>query len=128
MTLVQALIAWFLLFIVAFANGAFRELYYTKYLGELRAHQVSCGIGIVLIGAAVWALSRYWPFQSTADAWRTGLLWVVLTLAWEFVFGHFVMGYPWERLLRDYAFWQGRLWVLMLISILLAPVLAYRLG
>jgi proline iminopeptidase len=126
MTLLRALAAWFFLFLVAFANGAFRELYYAKYLGALRAHQISCGIGLVLIIAAVWTISRRWHFQSLTQAWRAGWLWLALTVAWEFVFGHFVMGHPWEQLLNDYAFWRGRLWLFVLAGIFMSPVLVYR--
>jgi hypothetical protein len=46
-------------------------------------------------------------------------------VAWEFDFFHFVMGHSWERLLHEYAIWQGRLWVLVLEGILLAPVLVH---
>lgn len=125
MTLVQALLAWLVLFVVAFANGLLRAVFLKTYLGDLRAHQVSCGIGIVLITAAVWLLSRRWRFLSTAQAWRTGLLWLALTVAWEFLFFHFVFGSSWALLLQDYALWQGRLWVLVLATILLAPVLIH---
>ncbi len=125
MTLTRALVAWCFLFGIAFANGAFREFVYRKYLGEWRANQVSCGLGIVLITGAVWAVSRWWPFASSLQAWRTGCLWLGLTVAWEFVFGHFIMGHPWQRLLGDYAFWRGRLWPLVLAAILVAPALVY---
>jgi hypothetical protein len=128
MTLARALISWLLLFVVAFANGAFREFFYTAYLGEHRANQVSCGTGIVLIGLAVWLLSRRWRFLSRAQAWRTGWLWLALTVAWEFVFGIFVRGLPWDRVLREYAFWQGRLWTLVLAAILVLPALVHTLG
>src|SRR5271157_2671645 len=108
MTLAQALIAWLVLLMVAFANGMLRAVFLKTYLGDLRAHQVSCGIGIVLITAVVWLLSRRWRFLSAARAWRTGLLWLVLTGAWEFLFFLFVFGSPWTLLLQDYAVWQGR--------------------
>jgi hypothetical protein len=127
MSVPRTLIAWLVLFVVAFANGAFRQMYYQPYLGDLRAHQVSCGIGIVLISAAVWALSIRWRFLSAAQAWRTGCLWLVLTVAWEFGFGRFLMGRPWDQLLHDYALWQGRLWPLVLAAILAAPVVVHAM-
>ena len=48
-----------------------------------------------------------------------------MTVAWEFGFFHYAMGHSWEELLANYAFWQGRLWVLVLAGILVAPVLTY---
>ena len=52
------MIAWLLLFAVAFTNGALRAVGYQKYLGEWRANQVSCGIGIIAIWVVVWALGK----------------------------------------------------------------------
>jgi hypothetical protein len=127
MTLVRALISWLVLFAVAFANGAFREFCYTASLGEHRANQVSCGAGIVLIALAVWLLSRRWRFRSSAQAWRTGGLWLGLTVAWEFGFGLFIRGFAWDRVLHEYAFWQGRLWTLVLLAILVLPALVHAL-
>jgi hypothetical protein len=127
MTLLQALISWLVLFAVAFANGAFREFFYRGYLGEQRANQVSCGTGIVMIGVAVWLLSRRWRFVSSARAWRTGWLWLSLTVAWEFGFGLYIRGFPLDRVLHEYAFWQGRLWTLVLLAILVLPASVHAL-
>jgi hypothetical protein len=121
MTLQQSLIGWLFLLAGAFANGAFRALYLTRYLDELRANQVSCILGIVYIACAIWAINRRWPFTSRASAWRTGFLWLALTVAFEFLFFHYVTGHPWSELLRNYAFWEGRLWVFVLATILFLP-------
>jgi hypothetical protein len=56
-----------------------------------------------------------------------GALWVGLTVAFEFGFGHYVMGAPWEVLLADYDILRGRLWPLVLAANLVAPLLAGRL-
>ncbi len=127
MNLRRALITWALLFVIAFANGALRELTYARRMSLLAAHQLSCFTGISALALAIWTVNRRWPFRSYGQAWRTGFLWMALTTGWEFVFGHFVMGHTWGRLLADYAIWQGRLWILVLISIVLLPPLVFRL-
>jgi hypothetical protein len=48
---------------------------------------------------------------------------VGLTVLFEFVFGHYVLGNSWDVLLADYRIWQGRLWSLVLISEAIAPVI-----
>jgi hypothetical protein len=63
------------------------------------------------------------PRQS-ADAWSVGALWLVLTLGFEFLVGHYVFRNSWEKLLADYNILQGRIWVLVPIITLLAPRLA----
>jgi hypothetical protein len=122
MTLKRTLIAWLALFAVAFANGAFRQVAYQPYLGETRANQVSCGIGIILLLACMWGITRGWRLVSAGQAWRAGLIWLALTVAFEFGFGRFGLHRSWEQLLHDYAFWEGRLWTAVLAAILLAPV------
>jgi len=40
------LLAWIPMVVIAIANGAMREALFTKSLGALRAHQLSCATGI----------------------------------------------------------------------------------
>jgi hypothetical protein len=49
----------------------------------------------------------------------------VLTLAFEFLAGHYLFGHPWATLLADYNLARGRIWLLVLVATLLGPVLAY---
>lgn len=58
-----------------------------------------------------------------ADLLRIGLLWLVLTVAFEFGFFHSVVGKPRDVLLADYNLLRGRLWVLVLATVLLGPIL-----
>ncbi len=55
------------------------------------------------------------------DAWAIGLLWILLTVAFEFFFGHYAVGQSWRELLADYNVLRGRVWVLMLLVALVAP-------
>jgi hypothetical protein len=54
-------------------------------------------------------------------------MWLGLTVAFEFLFGHFARGLSWKELLHDYDILSGRLWVLVLLWITVAPYLCYRL-
>ncbi len=126
MTIKRALLGWLALLVVGFANGVVRGLLLTPYLQEPRARQLSTVLAILLLGAAIWLLTGRWRFSSSGQAWRTGLLWCILTVAFEFAFGR-ALGYSWERLLDDYALWQGRLWALVPLWILVAPALFLRL-
>ncbi|MDZ7267692.1 MAG: hypothetical protein ONB48_16275 [candidate division KSB1 bacterium] len=125
--LLRYTLAWFLLMIAAIGNGAIREAVYKNRLGDLHAHQLSTLTGIVLFGVIVWALSRIWPLASTKQAWTAGFLWLSLTIAFEFLFGHFVAGHPWHRLLQDYNIFAGRVWPLVLIWVTIAPWVFYKL-
>lgn len=118
---------WLGLVVIAIVNGVLREKVYGQFLSELPAHQVSTAVGLLLFGGYVFILSRIWKMESSRQALAIGGVWLTLTIAFEFIFGHYVMGHPWRRLLQDYNFLKGRLWVLVLIWTALAPYTFYKL-
>ncbi len=122
------LLAWLGLPVIGIVNGAIRQFLYRDALGDLTAHQLSTVTGILLFGLYIWLLSRWWPLPSARAAITVGLLWLVLTIGFEFIFGHYVVGNSWERLLADYNLLAGRVWVLVLIWITIAPYIFYRLA
>jgi len=121
------LLAWVPMVLIAIANAAVREAWYGKHLKELRAHQISTATGVLLFGVYIWVLIHVWRPESPGQAFCVGLTWLGFTVAFEFLFGHFVAGHPWGRLFHDYNLFAGRVWVLVLIWIALAPYLFYRL-
>jgi hypothetical protein len=120
--------AWFGLMIVAILNGTLRTFGFAKVIPELRAHQLSCFTGILLIGLAVWLLDKKWEIESKNQAFLIGFIWIVMTVIFEFVFGHYVMKHPWERLLHDYRIDEGRLWILVLIWTAIVPFVVFSIG
>ena len=87
---------------IAIANGAIREGWYGKHVSELQAHQISTVTGVLLFGFYIWMLIRFWRPASTGQALTIGLVWLGMTVAFEFLFGHYVAKRPWRELLRDY--------------------------
>ncbi len=119
-----ALAIWLLLFVVAFGLGAVRELLITPAIGEPLAHVVgTLAFVAVLLGIAVAFVRRIRPRCSLTDLWLVGLLWLALTLAFEFLFFHYAAGKSWEVLLADYNVLQGRIWVLVPLTELVGPPL-----
>ncbi len=125
--LIRYVLAWFLLLVIAFANGALRQITFGKAMSELHAHQLSTLIGSVLIGVAVWFIIRTWPPSSSRQAVTIGVTWLSLTILFEFFMGLAVAGRPLLQVLHDYNVLAGRVWVLFLIWITVAPWLFYRL-
>ncbi len=126
--IVKYAVAWLLMPIIGIINGTIRQYAYSNALGELRAHQVSTVTGIFLFGLYIWALTLTWKIRSSAEAIAIGLIWLTLTIAFEFLFGHYVMKHPWSRLLHDYNLFEGRLWVLVLLWVTLAPYVFHKLS
>jgi hypothetical protein len=118
---------WIPMILIAVANGVLRQLWYGKYMGELPAHQLSTLTGILLFSLYLWAVIRAWRPKSSAQAISIGLIWLGLTVAFELLFGHYVAGHPWSRLLQDYDIFAGRVWMLVLIWVAIAPYVYYRL-
>jgi hypothetical protein len=120
------ILAWIPMVSIGIINGIIRELTYGKYLGELLAHQVSTITGVLLLGLYIWALTHFWSFESSKQALVIGFIWLGLTVAFEFLFGHYIAGQSWSKLLSDYNILAGRVWIAVLIWIAIAPLLFYR--
>lgn len=113
---------WFVLLVLAILNAGFRTKILQERLGELRAHQVASltFITLIMIISVVFAALMI-SLATMIDLWTIGILWVILTVMFEFLFGHYVMKHPWKRLLNDYNLLKGRLWSLVIITILIGP-------
>lgn len=120
------ILAWFPMVLIAIANGAVREAWYGQHLSELRAHQVSTASGALLFGLYIWMLLHIWKPTSAKQALAIGFLWLCLTVAFEFLFFHYVMGHPWSGIAHDYNIFAGRVWVMIPIWITVAPYVFYR--
>ena len=123
----RALLFWVVLAAVGVANGTVRQLGYGPHMDPDAAHVVSCFTAIALIMVATRIYAAWeGPRLTPGRAGAVGASWVALTILFEFGFGHYVMGHPWSRLLADYDFTAGRLWVLVLASIGITPWLWVR--
>jgi hypothetical protein len=111
-------LAWIPMIFIAIANGFIRQLCYGRFVSELTAHQISCVTGIILFFIYTFFLSGRWPFVKAREALFVGIIWLILTIAFEFVFGLYVAGHSLSRLLQDYNILTGRLWFFVLISLL----------
>ena len=126
--ILKAVLSWLPMVPIAILNGIIREKGYGKQVGELAAHQISTLSGAILFGIYIWGLGRFWPLESEARALGVGLIWLVLTVTFEFGFGRLVAGKSWSRLLQDYNPRSGRVWSLLLLWVAVAPWLFRRLG
>lgn len=114
--------------LVSVANGIVRDFTYGKLVDELTAHQLSTVSSVFLLGVVIRGFVRLYPPSSEQQALLIGLPWLALTLAFEFLFFHYVGGHSWAALLANYNISQGRVWVVVLAWIAIAPYVFYRLG
>jgi len=126
--LIVILALWFLFMVIAIINAIIREAVYKPVVGDLAAHQASTFIFIALILFVTYLAFRFLEIRQTASgALLTGSLWLVMTIAFEFIAGHYIFGNPWEKLLADYNLLRGRVWSLVLVTTFLAPYVTSKL-
>jgi hypothetical protein len=126
---------WLLMLVIAVGNGVVRVVCWEPWLGAYPAHLVSTVIACAVFVALIWFLLP-WVFAQAAGRampgagrrvyvlplWAVGVSWLLLTVAFEFLAGHYLFGHPWQKLFADYNIRQGRVWLVILAVLLFAPV------
>jgi hypothetical protein len=125
--LIRYVLAWVPMLVIAVANGALREATFANVMPELRAHQLSTLIGSGFIGLFIWLVIRRWPPASDRQALLVGLIWLLLTVVFEFVMGIVLAHRPLSQVLHDYNLLAGRVWLLFLLWLTLAPWVFFHL-
>jgi hypothetical protein len=125
----QAALMWLLFAVLAVGLGALRVTLLEPLVGEPVAHVLGtlagCALFLALIFRFVrWTDQRFPVARAKPRLVALGLFWTILTIAFEFGFGHYVMGHSWARLLADYNLLAGRLWVLVLLTLYAGPRLS----
>jgi hypothetical protein len=112
---------WLLQLACAVALGAARQIVLTPILGDLPARAVgTLALCLAIAYLARRFIRRHRP--SPAARLGVGVLWCALTLAFEFLAGHYLFGASWETLAADWNMAQGHLWPLVPAVALLAPL------
>lgn len=119
--------AWLAVPVMAVVNGALRDLAYGKLMSEKLAHSLSVVPLIAAILLWAWLLASWAPLPSKRAGLRVGLIWLLLTLAFEFGLGA-LRGLELSEMLAQYDITQGHLWPLVPLTMGLAPELIRRLA
>ena len=122
--LLRGFAVWCVIIMAESLHGTARELWLKPLVGDFRARQIAFFSGMALILTIALVFVRWLHTESQLQLLKMGLLWLVLTLAFEFSLGLFVLGYSWERMWEDYKLLKGGLMGLGLIWLIFAPWLA----
>jgi hypothetical protein len=126
--LARAGAVWFAIMLIAILNGAARDTLLVPRLGDPVARALSSLTLATLIVIVTWVSLRWIHPASLGDAWTIGVMWLAMTLIFEFVAGHYLFHTAWSTLLADYNLLAGRLWILVLVTTTIAPALVFRAG
>jgi hypothetical protein len=117
-----AILGWVVMAVAATVNGIVRVVVLEPPLGERVAGVISVISAIVILQAIAFFSLRRHPATSRKQLAAIAAAWLLMTIAFEFVFGHFVDNKSWSELLANYNLVQGRLWPVVLASIFAAPL------
>ena len=121
MPILKSVVAWLIILGLAIANGALREAVLIPSLGKPGGLVVSGVLLSAVVALVAYALVRVSKGVTVSQGFRIGVLWLSLTLAFEFAFGRFVQHQTWDELLDAYTFKDGNIWPVVLAVTLLAP-------
>jgi hypothetical protein len=116
----KAILVWLLIIVVESVHGVLRNLFVAPSIGDFAARQAGVFIGSALILLVAWLMAPWLNLGSRAHFAYAGLLWVGLTVAFEFALGA-MMGLSWERISSDYNVAKGGLLPLGLVVMAFAP-------
>ncbi|QQS44050.1 hypothetical protein IPM65_00355 [Candidatus Roizmanbacteria bacterium] len=124
---IKIILLWVILAVLAILNGTVREFGYKPLVGDYLAHVISTvSYVLVMFGVMYFFFRKILVVDDARALLKIGLQLLLATIIFEFVFGHYVIGHPWEKLFADYNILQGRVWGLVLIAILFGPRIVGR--
>ncbi len=125
--LFKAFAVWLLIAFVEMIHGILRAKFLAPKVGDLRSRQLAVFSGSLLIFLIAYALVPWIDPRSPNEAIQVGTLWFLCMMIFEFSVGRFVFGFSWKWLWKDFNPFQGRLLLLGMIFLFLAPYLVGKI-
>jgi len=122
----RAIAIWLLILAAESIAGTIRRIWLVPALGEHTAHQIGVLAASVLILLIAWRTARWLDARTFTAQLKTGVLWVVLMLAFEFGVG-LAIGNSRQQLLVEYDLSRGGLMGLGFVVLLFAPMLGAKI-
>lgn len=118
---------WLLLILAEIVHGILRAIVLVPIVGEFRSNQIGVFTGSAIILAIAYFTIRWIGAKRRNELLLVGLIWLVLTVAFEVLFGRLVVGLSWERIASDYNVLNGGLMPLGLMVLFFGPMIALKL-
>ncbi len=123
----RSLAIWFVLIVAEIVHGVLRAIFLVPLVGEFRSNQIGVFGGSAIILLIAYFAVDWIGARNSTELLMVGSIWLVLTVAFEILFGRFVMSLTWDRIFSDYNMAQGGLMPIGLIVLILSPMIAARL-
>ena len=123
----KAALIWLGIACLAVINGVLRENLMVPLWGRQIALPLSGVTLCLLVFLSAWFSRGFIGAKTGVARLLVGIQWVLMTLAFEFLFGHYAVGKSWAILLQSFNIATGDLFSLVLVVSLLSPWLAARI-
>ncbi len=118
---------WLGLIFAEILHGILRGIFLVPLVGEFRSNQIGVFTGSLIILLIAYCAIRWIGVQQTRGLLLIGTIWLLLTVAFEILFGRFVIGLTWDRISSDYDMVHGGLMPIGLVVLLCSPLIVNRL-
>ena len=118
---------WLIIVILAILNGAIREKLLTPNIGSSIALPMSGLLLSILILLVAFVTMPFFGSSESKTYIFIGAIWFLLTLSFEFLFGHFVVGKSWHEIIKVFDIKKGDLFTVTLFATLISPWLSAKL-
>jgi hypothetical protein len=126
MILLRSFVVWLIVIAAEILHGIARGIFLVPCVGQFRSSQIGVFTGSLIILAIALLFVRWIGANRSSQLLGIGVLWLVLTLTFAFLFGHFVMGASWDRIAPDYNVLHGGLLPFGMVVLALSPWIAAR--
>ena len=118
---------WLVMVMLAIVNGFFRDAVLAVNIGEALVLPIS-GISLcILIFGTVFLTFPLVGKNRNSVYFAVGLQWVLMTLLFEVIFGHYVQGKSWLEVSQVFNLLEGNLFVVVLFVTLISPYLVAKI-
>jgi hypothetical protein len=118
---------WLLIICGEIVHGLVRAVLLVPLIGEFRSNQIGVFTGSAIILVITYFTIHWIGAKRTWGLLAVGFVWLLLTVAFEVLFGRFVMGLPWKRIGAEYNVLRGGLMPLGLLALFFCPMIAEQL-
>ena len=122
----KSVLIWLSIIPLAILNGALRESFLNPSIGESFAQPVSGLILCLLIFIVSLIFIPRIGRGKEKTYWKIGILWIVLTIVFETIFG-IAIGNSFSELLKAYNIATGNLWLIVVIFTGISPWLVAKI-
>lgn len=120
MNVIRSLLVWLCFIPVAILNGGLRQYVLVRWFGEVGANALSGVLLSLFILLITWLLLPRIVRYNQKESYRIGIVWMLLTIGFEFIFG-LTGGISFRELLSAYNPMSGNLWLLVVVTTFGAP-------